>query len=327
MLTSASGRCSGAACRRRAACRGRTSSCRAGSCRATSARDTCPSRPELPCPAALAAVRRTHARRSRPVSSLFQSAKRIERSVFTSGLLKTRASSITSAVPEPSSFAASPQPMPSMCAADDVHLVGVRRADLGAVDFLPLGPASSARVFERAKLGVGLLQRIVVDAGARANAAQCGRRRTPHRRHGRAPAPPRPPARAACRSAGAVYIVRDALRVRAAVALELRFDPVDRGAIALGALAAIAELRQSLDRRLVLLEVEPADQLANRIIDRIGARRTLRLGLGVARAGMLIDALATNAAAKYDFECMMNSLWLEWETDRGTGHRHRQDHL
>ena len=40
----------------------------------------------------------------------------MERSVCTSGLLKMRASSITSAVPEPSSFAASPQPWPSMCA-------------------------------------------------------------------------------------------------------------------------------------------------------------------------------------------------------------------
>src|SRR5438045_1253250 len=49
-----------------------------------------------------------------PVSSLFHSANRIERSVVTSGAEKTRASSMTSAVPEPSSFAASPQPMPSM---------------------------------------------------------------------------------------------------------------------------------------------------------------------------------------------------------------------
>ena len=49
-----------------------------------------------------------------PVSSLFQRANRIERSVCTSGLLKMRASSITSAVPEPSSLAASPNPMPSM---------------------------------------------------------------------------------------------------------------------------------------------------------------------------------------------------------------------
>ena len=38
----------------------------------------------------------------------------MERSVFTSGALNTRASSITSAAPEPSSLAACPQPMPSM---------------------------------------------------------------------------------------------------------------------------------------------------------------------------------------------------------------------
>ncbi len=45
---------------------------------------------------------------------MFQSANRMDRSVCTSGLLKIRASSITSAVPEPSSLAASPNPMPSM---------------------------------------------------------------------------------------------------------------------------------------------------------------------------------------------------------------------
>ena len=50
----------------------------------------------------------------KPVSSLFQSTKRIDRSVTTSGALKTRASSMTSAVPEPSSFAAAPKPWPSM---------------------------------------------------------------------------------------------------------------------------------------------------------------------------------------------------------------------
>ena len=99
---------------RRAACRDRTSSCRAGSCRATSAPDTSPSPRAPPSPGAPRAARRRRARRSSPVSSLFQRTKRIERSVFTSGLLKTRASSITSAVPEPSSFAASPQPWPSM---------------------------------------------------------------------------------------------------------------------------------------------------------------------------------------------------------------------
>ncbi len=50
----------------------------------------------------------------RPVSSLFHNTKRIDRSVTTSGALNTRASSITSAVPDPSSLAASPQPWPSM---------------------------------------------------------------------------------------------------------------------------------------------------------------------------------------------------------------------
>ena len=63
------------------------------------------------------AVPRKPVPRSTPYSSLFQSTNRIDRSVLTSGLLKTRASSITSAVPEPSSLAASPYPCPSMWAA------------------------------------------------------------------------------------------------------------------------------------------------------------------------------------------------------------------
>ena len=47
---------------------------------------------------------------------MFHSTNRMVRSVTTSGMLKIRASSITSAVPDPSSLAASPQPCPSMCA-------------------------------------------------------------------------------------------------------------------------------------------------------------------------------------------------------------------
>src|ERR1019366_773430 len=39
----------------------------------------------------------------------------------------------------------------------------------------------------------------------------------------------------------------------------LRLDPVDRGAVAIGALDAITELREPLDRGLVLLEVEARD--------------------------------------------------------------------
>ena len=114
MLTSASGRCSFGSVPSARACRGRTSSCRAGSCRARSARDISPTPADPPSPADPCAARRRRRRRWCRVSSLFQSAKRIDRSVCTSGLLNTRASSITSAVPDPSSLAASPQPMPSM---------------------------------------------------------------------------------------------------------------------------------------------------------------------------------------------------------------------
>ena len=59
---------------------------------------------------------RAYAAAPPPVSSLLKRMNRIERSVCTSGELKMRASSITSAVPEPSSFAAEPNPWPSMCA-------------------------------------------------------------------------------------------------------------------------------------------------------------------------------------------------------------------
>jgi hypothetical protein len=51
-------------------------------------------------------------------------------------------------------------------------------------------------------------------------------------------------------------VVCHSLGVGAAVALELRLDPVVRGAIAIRALPAVAELRQPLDGRLVTLEIE-----------------------------------------------------------------------
>jgi|TARA_B110000014_G_scaffold166342_1_gene117722 hypothetical protein len=46
----------------------------------------------------------------------------------------------------------------------------------------------------------------------------------------------------------------------------LRFDPVDRVAISLRALAAVAELRQSLERCLVILKGESAYQFPNRVL-------------------------------------------------------------
>src|SRR3990172_827151 len=52
-------------------------------------------------------------------------------------------------------------------------------------------------------------------------------------------------------------LVPDALGVRAAVALELRLDPVHGRAIAVRPLPAVAPLRHSLDRGLVALEFEP----------------------------------------------------------------------
>jgi hypothetical protein len=59
----------------------------------------------------------------------------------------------------------------------------------------------------------------------------------------------------------------------------LRFDPIDRRAIAIGSLTPIAELREAFDRRLVLLEVEPSDQRAHRI------RRSCRWRSGLRKHG------------------------------------------
>jgi hypothetical protein len=80
--------------------------------------------------------------------------------------------------------------------------------------------------------------------------------------------------------------VDDPLGVRAAVALELGLDPVDRLAIAFRALPAIAERGQPFDRGLVFLEVESIDHDLDGIdgTGRRGRRRALRLGLSGGRA-------------------------------------------
>ena len=123
-----------ASSRRRAACRGRTASCRAESCRATSAPDSGrePGGSSLPC-SSLALLDVGAARRSvrSPRCSTARSGSSARS--CTSGMLKTRASSITSAVPEPSSLAASPQPCPSMWALTMYISFGSVRADLRAV--------------------------------------------------------------------------------------------------------------------------------------------------------------------------------------------------
>ena len=58
----------------------------------------------------------------------------------------------------------------------------------------------------------------------------------------------------------------------AAIASQLRFDPIDRGAVALGALLAVAELAETPDRGLVALEIEPPDQAPDGILARNDAR-------------------------------------------------------
>src|SRR5256712_14202116 len=60
---------------------------------------------------------------------------------------------------------------------------------------------------------------------------------------------------------------------RAAEALQLAFDPVDRRAISIGPLAPIAERGQAPDRGLVPLEIEPSDQHPDRVVGRSLAER------------------------------------------------------
>ena len=62
-----------------------------------------------------------------------------------------------------------------------------------------------------------------------------------------------------------LYSVLDAFS-RTAVTLELRFDPIDSLAIALGALPPIAKLRESFNRGLVFFKIEPADERLDDLI-------------------------------------------------------------
>ena len=133
----------------------------------------------------------------------------------------------------------------------------MRGPDLGAVDLLARAVDAGFGI-QRAQFLVRLPQRVLVDTGAIPRAAvtsSAGRgiRRLCNRRPTRQP-----------RAAGRIVILQ-AGRVRAAVVLELGFDPVDRSTIAGGALPAVAELREPFDRRLVFLEVQASDQDPYRI--------------------------------------------------------------
>jgi hypothetical protein len=158
---------------------------------------------------------------------------------------------------------------------DDVHLVRARRADLRAEDLLARSGGRGLHV-ERPHLLVGLPVRIVVDAGRPAEAL---------RRDAASSAAPLGGPRG--RGAGSWrarrrrarlrgVLVRDPFGVRAAIALELRLDPVSGRAVAIGALPPIAELRQTLDGGLEPLEIEAADQCADRVVGRLLSRQLCR---------------------------------------------------
>ena len=188
--------------------------------------------------------------------------------------------------------------------ADDVHLAAPRRAPLRAIHHVDRAGNDRAPV-QLAKFHVGLPLGIVVHAGARAEAFAA--RAAPERILGRPPPFATSGTLAAATSlsgstsagaAGALpfdLLVREPARIRrvirdaprfAAVALELGFDPSDPLAIAFRAFTAFAELRQSLDRRLVFLEVQLADERPDRILRSGGRghrRRRLRRALRLAR--------------------------------------------
>ena len=146
--------------------------------------------------------------------------------------------------------------------ADDVHLVGPGGPDFGAVDLRALSRCGRLAI-ELAQLGIRLRVGIGVHAGpprdaAVARAARSGSHFTA--RNDRIlrllPAPATPSAFLRRRR---VVLIRHSLG-RTAIALELRLDPIAGLAIALGALAAIAKLRQTLDGGLVFLEFEASYQ-------------------------------------------------------------------
>ncbi len=149
---------------------------------------------------------------------------------------------------------------------DDVHLVGILRADLRAVHLFAWTRGRGLHV-QLAQFEIGLFFRVVIDAGRSPVPALD--------RTAAAPAAARagllPPAAPAA-GVGArprLVLVRQTLRVRAAITFQLRLDPVDRGAVPVGALSSIPELRQALDRPLVLFQLEAFDQGANGILRRL----------------------------------------------------------
>ena len=142
------------------------------------------------------------------------------------------------------------------------------------------GSASSARMRGSGCLSESVLTPVCVRM-PRMRPPPCAAFPRPRHRARRAlsPAARRDRAASACRAGWRRVGVLDPLGRRAAVALELRLDPIHRFAVAFGALAPVAELRETLDRRLVLLEVEARDHEANRIVQGVRGRRLVAAAL------------------------------------------------
>src|SRR5690349_10712805 len=141
----------------------------------------------------------------------------------------------------------------------------MRGADLGAIHLFPRARRRGLRV-EGAQPRVGLFERIGVDARSGPDTAVAAAARGSAGISWRRGARPR---------SRRLIVILEPRDIAAAVAPQLSLDPVDGGAIAVGALAPIAEARESLDGRLVTLEVEPGDELG----DEIGRGRLRRIRL------------------------------------------------
>src|SRR5437867_3291393 len=182
---------------------------------------------------------------------------RMERSVCTSGLLKTRATSMTRAVPDASSFAASPQPIPSIC-PPTMYISPGCVVPIFVQYTSSRRPGCDGSAFSSRSRGSGCLfgslftplrDSITSDPGSARPEGTCA-------------------SLSSCvwiRRRGIVFI-DDSFCVRAAVALELSFDPVNRFSVALCSLAPVAELGQPFDRGLVFLQPQAVNHDLDRII-------------------------------------------------------------
>src|SRR5262245_15680587 len=73
-------------------------------------------------------------------------------------------------------------------------------------------------------------------------------------------------------------LILEALRICAAVTLQLRFNPIDRGSIAVRALPAVTKLSQSLDSGFVSFQIQPVHKHQKGIVLIFGGGTSLRRG-------------------------------------------------